>query len=116
VATSIDWLVICERASRRDVFIYATPLRSSSKPALRLPITWYPKDAGCEGWIEIADSAWVRAALARAFREHRRQPLTAAERRVPLHAGILDSMCEGAGMRYWTGRRWITLPSRWDGS
>jgi hypothetical protein len=110
-----DWIVLCERASRREVFVYATPLRGSSGPALTLPLTWYPDEPGCEGWIGVADSAWVRAALTHAFRVRLQLVLTAEERRLPLHVGILDGMCEGDGMRYWTGRRWITFPAHWDG-
>lgn len=112
--SSADWIVVCERASRRAVLVFPAPLRRSDGPALTLPISWSPKEPGCEGWIDVADSTWVRAALGHAVRDGRRQLLTAEERRSPLHAGILESMCEGGDLRYWTGRRWISLPAYGD--
>jgi len=117
-ATSNDWIVVCEHNSRRAVYIYASPARPSSKPLLRLPIAWDPTSDGCEGWIGVADSTWVRAALAHAARDRRPAILDAKEKRLPLHAGILGSLCEGNGalLHYWTGRRWVELPAHWDAS
>jgi hypothetical protein len=110
-----DWVVICERDSRRDVLVFAEPITMESQPALQVNIDWDPNDPGCEGWIVIADSQWVRLAIGKQRPDGNRERLEAAER-ASLHDGIVDSVCEGedATIRYWTGRRWISLPAYWD--
>jgi hypothetical protein len=110
-----DWVVICEHDSRREVLVFAEPVAADSQPALRLDIEWDPNDEGCEGWITVADSAWVRLAIGKERSLSGHQPVAPSEI-AALHAGIVDSMCEGedAHIRYWTGRRWIALPAYWD--
>jgi hypothetical protein len=117
-ASVTDWVIVCERESRREIYIYASPVRPASQPLLRLPIAWDATGDGCEGWIGVADTTWVRAAFAHAIRQRRPVDLDSQEKQMPMHSGILDGMCEGDGalMRYWTGRRWVTLQSHWDGS
>jgi hypothetical protein len=111
----LDWVILCERGGHREFRVYSDPVRRGSRPVLQRAVEWDPKAEGCEGWIRIADSAWVRDAFAN-------QPANTAvslsphERAFPLHSAILDSLCEGDGahLRYWTGRRWITLRALWD--
>ena len=112
---SKDWVVICERVSRRDVLVFTDPITRESQPALQLNIEWDPNDDGCEGWIEIADGEWVGLAISKERSQGNQERLAPAEARA-LHAGIVDSMCEGDGVaiRYWTGRRWVSLPAYWD--
>ena len=107
------WAVVCERGDRRDVLLYEPPITASRRPTARLALEWSPSDEGCDGWIELADSALVRAALQKA---QARSPSTLdrMERGRPLHTGIIDSMCEGAALHYWSGRRWIKLASSWE--
>ena len=114
-ATSDDWAVICERSARREVWIFSRPITARSRPVARLSIAWDSADEGCEGWIAIADSTWVRSALAK-WRLTRGHALTTAESSALPHAGIIDDMCEGgsAALTYWTGRRWVTLPAYWE--
>ena len=111
-----DWVVVCERDARREVLVFAEPVASESQPVLHTDIYWDPNDDPCEGWIAIADSAWVRLAMRKPLSDGSRQQLEPDERTTPTHAGIIDSMCEGedAHIRYWTGRRWISLPAYWD--
>src|SRR5262245_593599 len=115
LVASTDWVVICERTSRRDVLVFSEPITTESQPALQLNIEWDPNDDGCEGWIEIADSAWVRLAIGKERSQGNEERLAPSEIKA-VHAGIIDSMCEGDGVRirYWTGRRWVSLPAYWD--
>ena len=110
-----DWVVICERDARRHVLVFAEPVASESQPVLQLDIDWDPNDEGCDGWITMADSAWVRLAIGKERSQSGHQPAVPSEL-AALHTGIVDSMCEGedAHIRYWTGRRWISLPAYWD--
>lgn len=114
-AGATDWVVVCERDSRRQVLMFAEPVASESQPALQLDIDWDPNDESCDGWITMADSAWVRLAIGKERSQSGHQPAVPSEL-AALHTGIVDSMCEGedAHIRYWTGRRWIALPAYWD--
>ena len=114
-ATSDDWAVICERSARREVWIFSRPITAQSRPTARLSIAWDSADEGCEGWIAIADSTWVRSALAK-WRLTRGHALTTPESSALPHAGIIDDMCGSgsAALWYWTGRRWVTLPAYWE--
>lgn len=109
-ATSEAWAVVCEVADHREILVYALPVSPTSQPAARLRIEWTPGEEGCDGWIALADRNHVRAALAKQ-RARIRPPLDRSEAAQPLHAGIIDSMCEGSStvVRYWTGRRWIAF-------
>ena len=114
-AASEAWAIVCEVADRREILVYALPVTPASRPAIRLPIEWNPTEDGCEGWIALADRNHVRAALA-TRRARIRPPLDRSEAAQPVHAGIIDSMCVGSSLRYWTGRRWIALQAYSDGS
>ena len=112
---SRDWVVVCERVTRRDVLVFSEPVTPESQPTLQLNIDWDPNEDGCEGWIAIADSQWVRLAIGKERSKSNQARLAPSETKA-MHAGILDNMCEGDGatIQYWTGRRWVSLPAYWD--
>jgi hypothetical protein len=103
----MDWVVVCQHDTTRLAYVYHSPVAATDAPVAKLKLSgWTPSDEGCEGWIMIAGSPWIRrlwkkAAAARAAKLTR-----------TFHAGIRDGICDG-GVQfiwYWTGRRWIRLP------
>jgi hypothetical protein len=106
-----DWVVVCERDSTRRVLVYRTPVGASDSPVAKLSLSdWDPKNEGCEGWISIADSSWIKRIWRSATRPFK---LTAVEQSHQRHAGILDGVCDGGSrfIWYWTGTRWVRLAS-----
>lgn len=101
-ASRADWVVLCQHGRAREAVVYRTPVAPAAKPVARLPLTdWTPEDEGCEGWIGIADSSFVREVP-------RVRRALAREHRVLVHQAIIDGICEDSKrMYYWTGRQWL---------
>ena len=115
-ADTKDWVVLCVHDASREALIFPEPIVADARPAMRLDIYWDPNDDDCEGWIAVADSQWVRLAMGKQRGDDRHERLQPDERALSIHEGIIDSMCEGedVSIRYWTGRRWVSLPAYWD--
>jgi len=106
-----SWVVVCERAGRREALVFPVGATAQSRPVARLPLQWDPVEEGCDGWIAVTDSAAVRAALRRSGAPR----LRASEMRRPLHFGIVPDQCEGGTRQwYWTGERWLRLETAWE--
>jgi hypothetical protein len=106
------WAVLCAGDSAREVLVYAEPVHATSAPVARLRLRASSAEEGCENWIGLLDARGMRAVVAADKRRGRAARLRRAERARPLHAGLVDGLCEGEGsvVRYWTGARWATLP------